>query len=849
MATDEQILAKTTELLANLQEKCWKGYEKKGMKTMFGKRYPNCVKKKAKKRKNEEIDIYEEKVLREVTEDEMNAIEDVLYDLEPSKLPLNSLFSDKMRIIIPFPTMDNQSELGQFVEELQNNLELNIDWNTGMVSAERQWTLNSVENDDNFAASLLDRGPEQKVANKKIQMKLGKYFVKLDKAIKDYHEMRTMIVKKIHGHKEHGNMYNAMTRLTVGEIQDTLGEDIKHWHRILNTLELLMGTSSMGRISKYFPSYEERTEKNMGSRIPILAKYWQENAGYIKQNIDDLTNDKYSIIITRHPVDVLRMSDFDKITSCHSPSSRTNAYQSYYKCAVAEAQGHGAVAYVVETEDIVKWSGRSDMSMEEIEEEMQDGEIFYDDKRQYAGTIEPISRTRIRHMRYYDTDSPARYDDGIDIGVPENRIYGAGIPGFKDTIVDWSRQSQEEVIENIPREDGKINLNRFMIFGGSYEDTSGTSGRQELVLQLVGPNQDTVGSVKQNTDTEDTLDADLIGDIVQQYENYCSGRTDYWNNHMAACEVEYGVNDDGDGGVYIAVGAKIQIEWDASDWNSLPNAVNRAVMYSPDTINDIYGDLLKSDGVYLQRRRNRRGEDLIVWHCDIEPEHPDLGGSTYLALDEEYEEFCAAVDLVIDEKRDAFKEILTNYFAREGFMQGGEYINFAVDVENGEISSYEWDVETDGDYEDSYETYASYSFDYELENFKSFNEDVLKDILNSRDYKIQLRRNLLQQPQQVVNTDYFLSMKAFANKYVEGELRVTVTFSVNRDEPDEMVTLFKELIDGDMDDEDNLTVVFNKTLAQIATTMNSGQWPEQESPATARLNENLVKTWKQFLYS
>jgi predicted double-glycine peptidase len=29
-----------------LQEKCWKGYTQKGMKTMFGKRYPNCVKKK-----------------------------------------------------------------------------------------------------------------------------------------------------------------------------------------------------------------------------------------------------------------------------------------------------------------------------------------------------------------------------------------------------------------------------------------------------------------------------------------------------------------------------------------------------------------------------------------------------------------------------------------------------------------------------------------------------------------------------------------------------------------------------------------------------------------------------------
>jgi len=33
---------------SELQEKCWSGYTQKGMKTMFGKRYPNCVKKKKK---------------------------------------------------------------------------------------------------------------------------------------------------------------------------------------------------------------------------------------------------------------------------------------------------------------------------------------------------------------------------------------------------------------------------------------------------------------------------------------------------------------------------------------------------------------------------------------------------------------------------------------------------------------------------------------------------------------------------------------------------------------------------------------------------------------------------------
>ena len=31
-----------------LDEKCWKGYEKKGTKKMFGKTYPNCVKKEGK---------------------------------------------------------------------------------------------------------------------------------------------------------------------------------------------------------------------------------------------------------------------------------------------------------------------------------------------------------------------------------------------------------------------------------------------------------------------------------------------------------------------------------------------------------------------------------------------------------------------------------------------------------------------------------------------------------------------------------------------------------------------------------------------------------------------------------
>ena len=47
----QQFTAKEIDpsIVETIVEKCWKGYQKKGMKTMFGKRVPNCVKKESKK--------------------------------------------------------------------------------------------------------------------------------------------------------------------------------------------------------------------------------------------------------------------------------------------------------------------------------------------------------------------------------------------------------------------------------------------------------------------------------------------------------------------------------------------------------------------------------------------------------------------------------------------------------------------------------------------------------------------------------------------------------------------------------------------------------------------------------
>ena len=45
---DRKGKAKNVRTEEVVDEACWKGYEKKGMKTMFGKQYPNCVKKTKK---------------------------------------------------------------------------------------------------------------------------------------------------------------------------------------------------------------------------------------------------------------------------------------------------------------------------------------------------------------------------------------------------------------------------------------------------------------------------------------------------------------------------------------------------------------------------------------------------------------------------------------------------------------------------------------------------------------------------------------------------------------------------------------------------------------------------------
>ena len=830
MLNDEQILTKTSKLLDILQEKCWDGYKQVGMKKKSGKDVPNCV-------------PVREKLLRELDEDEYQVVIDTLADLEPDDLAFNQLFAGKTRLIINFPTMDNQSQLGQFAEELKEILELEVDWEKGMVSAAREWTENSMENDEARLDFVMNPGGENRIkkVNRKFQMKIGKYFAKIDKLLRDYKEMRQIIANKVYG--EGSRAADWMAAFSVGQVKEAFTTDeLKRYYQIQNGLELYVGSDSISRLNRYYGSYED-AQAGKVTKMPELAKYWQENAGYIKKNIGELTNDKYSIILTRDPVDVMRMSDFDKITSCHSPPSRGSTQGSYYKCAVAEAHGHGAIAYVVETEDLYKWGGRDDLDLNEIEDEMQGGiEIFYDDKRYGdAGSIVPVSRTRLRQVRYYDTDSPKRYDEGTEVAMPEKRVYGANIPGFVDRVIAWARENQLEVIENMPKEDGKINLDRFMIFGGSYEDTANAAGRRALMSKLLGVDHVSGfdGSMKQNSDTENTLDANAISGVAGRWEQEVENILSDWNERYAIVGVDASVDDDGDGGLYISARAVVHIKIPKEDFVKTPNSYPTA-HHAFDYITDIYGDIFDTDNAWI-----RYESDHLMFGCDINLEHPEISESAYFYDPDSLNEFCSNLDVRIDDKYNTFEAVITEFLKREGWLKGAEYVKLVVDIDDGELSSYEWDVRTDGEHPtDSYESTASTSHEFDPEEL-GVNPQVLVDILNSTGWRVMIRQALLKSAKEEVQTSYNVDLNGSTanisgSEHIGYVVTYEIEFVVNQDAPDEVIEVFRELVEGDMDDEDNLNAVFNNTMAH---TLNSRLPASQQK----NLDEHLVKTWKSFI--
>lgn len=222
----------------------------------------------------------------------------------------------------------------------------------------------------------------------------------------------------------------------------------------------------------------EREEKTTLARVikktldPEWFEFWQENQTFFLEYENAMEflvtpvmnefelgeTDKY-VIITRAPIDVLRMSDHDGWTSCHSSPDKSEG--EYYHCAVSEAIGEGAIAYIVYADDY-----------EKIKDRLQDAEIFEDYDRNMDG-ISPISRIRIRHL--FDKGEKKSY------AIPGMRKYGQNVIGFMNILHDWFKKKQKQRLSTIAG-DLEERPRDFIYTGGTYTDNSLAT----LLAQLTG---------------------------------------------------------------------------------------------------------------------------------------------------------------------------------------------------------------------------------------------------------------------------------------------------------------------------------------------------------------------------
>ena len=776
--------------------------------------------------------LYERKLLREIDEEEVEHVRSAIDNMGAEELAFNDLFEGKTRLVLDFPTMDTSSDLGKFVDMFRV-MGYDVNWEKGLISGERELKDGSISASVAQLTGTVVPPPKKR----KVQMKVGKFWAK----IYELSSKREALTQKVFDYLENegyydgkrsdlGHSYGRLTKagqLTGNMIAAALDEsEQKRYQQLADQLEMYLEDG----VTKLDSSADAK--KNQ--------EYWQQNADYIKKNIGDLSQDKYVIIVTRDPIDILRMSDFNQITSCHTPPSRGGG-DSYYKCAVAEAHGHGAIAYVVEKEKLLE-STASD-TIEDAEKYIfeYDGEIFADDIRgSHIGLsteLLPVARLRLRQVRaqvHHGMGAPSM--TVTEVAVPETRVYGLKIPGFRDRVFEWAKESQATMIESIPEDATWIK------YGGSYEDNN----IKGLLHALTGRELERVG---QNTETEDSIDDDvLLGGLVRRTEQECEDFADYWNGMYQACEVDFNVVDDGGGGIYIDISASMQIQWDESEWASMPNDVSDALS----ELNDMGWGWASANQFTTHLRRV---EERIVLKFSIDPEGlPDFGAQGFAYDSGNFEDFCVEVNTV-DDMLDGVKGELERIFKREGYMEGGALNNFGHAVYERDFTAYEWQLEAEE--EDYMQYYGVEATAWAYPDYPDgMSPEDVKTILMSREFSIPLRKALVEHAWIEENSPpesrHYPNMITKVSTLGTGEnatIRLYMVLSVNDNSSEAQVESMKATIEHN-DDEDELAArvqaVFNQVVGEHVQTTDDRT---EDTPPVQPTNESIVRGWKNFLHS
>jgi hypothetical protein len=461
-----------------------------------------------------------------------------------------------------------------------------------------------------------------------------------------------------------------------------------------------------------------KSDKDSSQHIPAeLAEWWQKKQTYYTQPqnakkieklftgaIQDSTTSDQAIVLSRHPVDVLRMGDIETVVGADRGSKIGHCHREggeYERCAQQEALGHGPIAYLVNAKDLDYFL--SGENSEQRKKNFAKGfaphldvadfdnkEIFSDADRDIEG-IKAINRIRLRQFRDNETNEMW--------AVPEKQVYpgGSAVPGFLSAVRNWSWDKQKEMYEEAYEEGNFPEFDSFERLGGKYADT-----RDGILLNAffsqsgIDPEYPS-DWVRYEDEDADELEpsveelAERMDDRVQEIMEAMNQRMEHASVHG---EVEVYDEDavclmSGNMGVSFnedLFGEDGGAEWELpSDWreqSAIAEAISSALAESPHYI-------------YINT------EDMQI------DEYGNMVTFSFYINNEEYENnadgfdrFADHVESEYDSNYDAIRRVMKRVLIREGFMGADAYENLhkqLADSEENEDTLYRhWDFDIDG---------------------------------------------------------------------------------------------------------------------------------------------------------
>jgi len=824
--------------------------------------------------------VDETKLLREIEEDEIEHIRDALADIDPKKLPLNDIFDGKFRKVLPISAYGG--DIG-VLQDLLNYMGYTINFKKGT------------------ASKTITKEYQGKIREKKVEVKINKLLMNV---LRD---------------KEKQDKLNATRAKSRGNYFDNdcngVGADGSENSSTFKCQELLAimkadtekSLEQNGKIRKLYNDPSNSSDHRIYGAwrtdgVKAMIGVWQKNAAYFKNLKDDEVDEKaqeFSIVLSRHPIDVLRMADFKSIYSCHSPPSRGGESE-YYKCAVAEAIDGGAIAYVVNTSELREME--EDVGYK-IEDFVGTDEVFYDDFRD-EGHITPISRIRLRLLfNMEEMTGPNAL-----LAVPEIREYGRNIPGFQTALNTWALESQKNTISKLPKnEEGQINANKLTRMGGTYGDTN----TKELLARLLGRTTSDLfqrfSTIKVSGETEGDLDIDLGANQFAEWERSVDHHVRSYNQRMDYADVS-GMVDDGGDGPYVSGGGSAfytieKHELSAAEVEKInklsPTDFEKGAEYISLALvedgaewaaDEMYGSI--SDLSW----REKNGVQQLVWVANFDPEILNL-----VVYDPDgFESFCDEVESEVNDpfEEGRYKVIMKVALKNAGILEGSGLKELAWEIESAKryagssirtsspklapaIQKYikGWDLDGEDDDKVILTTPAYYVTGFKALSGlpEDFSLDDVLEVVESKEYKHNLKVAILNAAKEFKLGDHHIphaflrvAHQTSGTRDIAFEFSFEVTEEEANDTP-ELVDSLKRLITSFTDAEvlkDLMEDAFLETVNQFigkvtpdARRPSRRQQQRMKFPTTSlqsrrdganihyqeSTTESLVKNWKKFL--